>query len=208
LNTNILIEQNFAGTFEGAISQFRMYVSPLSAPEVKHNFGLLKNQFMMFNPDCPDCSTIVCAPDDFTYEIAGLTPTPSPTITPTMTPTPTPTPTLAPEPPKIYWGKFSGTSITSGDTSLLSSGYTSNPTGNYKSFSSSTNPEFIYFLIPTGITQPTEFRDSTGGCFGFNIPFNNIGTIFIIDANGFSITYFVYKSTITTAGPANVWLCP
>jgi hypothetical protein len=69
LNTNILIEQNFAGTFEGAISQFRMYVTPLSAPEIKHNFNLLKTQFQMFNPDCPDCSTIVCEPDDFTFTI-------------------------------------------------------------------------------------------------------------------------------------------
>jgi hypothetical protein len=93
LNTNILIEQNFAGTFEGAISQFRMYVSPLSAPEVKHNFGLLKNQFMMFNPDCPDCTTIVCAPDDFTYVVNVLSPTPTPTITVTSTPRPTVTPT-------------------------------------------------------------------------------------------------------------------
>ena len=97
LNTNILIEQNFAGTFEGAISQFRMYVTPLSAPEVKHNFSLLKNQFMMFNPDCPDCSTIVCAVDDLTYTITELSPTPTPTITVTSTPRPTitPTPTIS-----------------------------------------------------------------------------------------------------------------
>ena len=69
LSTNILIEKYFAGTFEGGISQFRMYVNPMSAPEVKHNFKLLKNTFRMFNPDCPDCSTDVCKIDDFTYEI-------------------------------------------------------------------------------------------------------------------------------------------
>ena len=69
LNTNILIEQNFAGTFEGGISQFRMYVEPLTAPEVKHNFILLKNTFRMFNPDCPDCTTIPCEVNDFTYQI-------------------------------------------------------------------------------------------------------------------------------------------
>ena len=69
LSTNILIEKYFAGTFEGGISQFRMYVNPMSAPEVKHNFNLLKNTFRMFNPDCPDCSTDVCKIDDFTYEI-------------------------------------------------------------------------------------------------------------------------------------------
>ena len=75
LKTNIQIEQNFAGTFEGAISQFRMYVTPMSAPEVKHNFNILKNVFRMFNPDCPDCSTIVCKTDDFTYEINDITTT-------------------------------------------------------------------------------------------------------------------------------------
>ena len=69
LTTNIQLEQNFACTFEGAISQFRMYVSPLSAPEVKHNFKLNYVQFKMFNPDCPDCNTIDCLTDDFTYEI-------------------------------------------------------------------------------------------------------------------------------------------
>ena len=83
LNTNILIEQNFAGTFEGGISQFRMYVTPLSAPEVKHNFGLLKNTFRMFNPDCPDCTTIVCEPDDFTFQIIDTTTTINPTTTTT-----------------------------------------------------------------------------------------------------------------------------
>jgi len=72
LNTNILIEQNFAGTFEGGISQFRMYTTPLSAPEVKHNFLLLKEKFNMFNPDCPDCSTTICLPNDFTYVLVDL----------------------------------------------------------------------------------------------------------------------------------------
>jgi hypothetical protein len=70
MDNHILIEQNFAGTFEGAISQFRMYVEPLSAPEVKHNFKLLKDKFLMFNPDCPDCTTVACPPDDFTYNIS------------------------------------------------------------------------------------------------------------------------------------------
>ena len=69
LNTNILINKYFAGSFEGAISQFRLYTTPLSAPEVKHNFKLLKNPFIMFNPDCPDCSTDICQIDDFTYVI-------------------------------------------------------------------------------------------------------------------------------------------
>ena len=89
LTTNILIEPNFAGTFDGGISQFRMYVSPLSAPEVKHNFDLLKTKFDLFNPDCPNCN-IPCLPNDFSYSIF---PTPTPTVTPTNTFTPTVSPT-------------------------------------------------------------------------------------------------------------------
>ena len=110
LSTNILIEQNFAGTFEGGISQFRMYVSPLSAPEVKHNFNLLKTQFQMFNPDCPDCSTIVCETNDLTYTIVSVSPTP--TVTPTVTRTPrpsiTPTPTVTATPTVTVTPSVSG----------------------------------------------------------------------------------------------------
>ena len=94
LTTNILLEQNFGGTFEGGISQFRMYITPLSAPEVKHNFNLLKDTFDMFNPDCPDCGENFCPTNDFTFTINGPSPTPS--ITPTQTPTNTVTPTQTP----------------------------------------------------------------------------------------------------------------
>jgi hypothetical protein len=69
LNTNILLEQNFGGTFEGAISQFRMYVEPLSSDEVKHNFKLLKGKFDLFDPDCPNCDTTICLTNDFTFKI-------------------------------------------------------------------------------------------------------------------------------------------
>lgn len=67
LSTNILIEQNFAGSFEGGISQFRMYVEPLTASEIKHNFNILKNNFNMYNPECPDCENISCEINDFEY---------------------------------------------------------------------------------------------------------------------------------------------
>jgi len=80
LNNNMLIEENFAGTFEGAVSQFRMYITPMSAPEVKHNFKLLKDKFDMFNPDCPDCETELCRPNDFTYEIINNTTEINPTL--------------------------------------------------------------------------------------------------------------------------------
>ena len=135
-----------------------------------------------------------------------ITPTVTPTITPTSTTTPTPTPSPgAPESPKIYFGKFSGTSITSGNTSLLSSGYTNNPTNSYRSIPSGL--AYGYILIPTGLTQPSEFRNSNVGCSGNIIPFNNIGTIIIVDANGFSITYNVYRTFFQITDGFDVWLC-
>ena len=104
LTTDILLEQNFGGTFDGGISQFRMYITPLSAPEIKHNFKLLKDTFNMFNPDCPDCGGVFCPVDDFTFTINEPTPTNTPTntvtptntITPSVTPTNTITPTVTP----------------------------------------------------------------------------------------------------------------
>ena len=87
LKTNILIEQNFAGTFEGGISQFRMYVEPLSSPEIKHNFHKLKDQFNLFNPDCPDCSTELCKTNDFEYDIINGNTTTTTTYNPTTTTT-------------------------------------------------------------------------------------------------------------------------
>jgi hypothetical protein len=69
LKTHILIEENFAGTFDGAIQQLRFYTEPLSSPEVKHNFKLLRDTYYMFDPDCPNCDLASCLPNDFTYTI-------------------------------------------------------------------------------------------------------------------------------------------
>jgi hypothetical protein len=137
------------------------------------------------------------------------TPTRTPTSTPTATcpgPSPSPSTSSKPEAAKIYWGKFSGTSVTSANTTSFSTGYTTNPTNGYRTLPSGT--AYGYILIPTGLTQPSEFRESTAGCLGNIIPFNNIGTIIIIDANGFSITYNVYRTFFPFANSVSVWLCP
>lgn len=55
LSTNIFIEPNFSGTFDGAISQFRMYTRPLDASEVFHNSQVMRNKFLMFDYDCKNC---------------------------------------------------------------------------------------------------------------------------------------------------------
>ena len=61
INANILIEQNFGGSFMGGVSQFRMYVEPLGSPQIQHNFRILKDRFDLFNYWCPDCLTSICS---------------------------------------------------------------------------------------------------------------------------------------------------
>jgi hypothetical protein len=63
LTTNIFLEEIFAGSFIGEVSAFRMYVEPLDASEVKHNFRILKSKYGLLNPDCPDCVIIVPSND-------------------------------------------------------------------------------------------------------------------------------------------------
>jgi hypothetical protein len=55
LETNIIMEQNFGGTFMGGISQFRMYTEPLSTPQLQHNFRVLKDKFDLYDVWCPNC---------------------------------------------------------------------------------------------------------------------------------------------------------
>ena len=104
LTTNILLEQNFGGTFMGGISEFRMYVEPLGAAQVQHNYRILKDKFNLFNFNCPNNSCIVDDGDFTVILIPNTTPTPTPSVTPSITPTPsigppttpTPTPTSIP----------------------------------------------------------------------------------------------------------------
>ena len=117
LTTHIKLEEYFGGSMIGDVSAFRMYVEPLNASQVKHNFKILKNRYGLLNPECPNCTIIVPANDltyvlipdndldyelipdnDLTYELiaATPTPTPTPTVTPTNTETNTPTPTNTP----------------------------------------------------------------------------------------------------------------
>jgi len=63
INSKMVIEPNFAGTFMGGISQFRMYSESLSSAEIQHNFRLLKNKFNLYDFWCPTCSECFCGTD-------------------------------------------------------------------------------------------------------------------------------------------------
>ena len=55
LTTDILMEQNFGGTFMGGVSQFRMYVEPLTTPQIQHNYRILSDRFDLLDFWCPNC---------------------------------------------------------------------------------------------------------------------------------------------------------
>jgi len=139
------------------------------------------------------------------------TPTPTQTVTPSKpcgpTPTPTPTPSVTPVPdlPGIYYGKLIDGVISSGDVSSLTFIYTDDPTDNYITYPLGMG--YGYVLIPITLPQPVGFRDSTGGCFGFNIPTNNLGQIIILDSGGFPITYNIYRTFFSINGEVTCWLC-
>ena len=63
LTTHIKLEEYFGGSLIGDISAFRMYVEPLNASQVKHNFRILKNRYTLLNPECPDCVIIIPSND-------------------------------------------------------------------------------------------------------------------------------------------------
>ena len=138
----------------------------------------------------------------------SITPTitATPTLTPTVTPTITPTPSPIPAPSGIYYGKFSGSTITSGEAiSNLSFITTNDPTNNFVTYPLASG--YGYILIPIALPQPTGFQESNSSCSGLNIPTNNIGTLIIIDINGFPITYNTYRTFFSFGGMINCWLC-
>ena len=133
--------------------------------------------------------------------------TPVVTVTPIPTPTPTPTPTPIPGPanPSIYYGKFTGSTITSGNVTTLNIRYTNTAVGSYVDFANGLG--YGYILIPTTFTQPSNFVNSIGGCDGIIIPTNNIGSIVVNDINGFPITYNVYRTFNSFVGQVYSYMC-
>jgi hypothetical protein len=55
LTTDILMEQNFGGTFMGGLSQFRMYVEPLNSAQIQHNARILRPIFDLYDFWCSNC---------------------------------------------------------------------------------------------------------------------------------------------------------
>jgi len=155
------------------------------------------------NDPCAVTPTPTITPTKTPTRTPTRTPTPTPTTTPGVTPTPTPSP--IPALPGIYYGKFNSTSITSADTTSLTFMTTSSPLNQYVTIVPGEG--FGYVLIPVSLPQPTGFKDSHDGCVGNDVPVNNIGTLVVLDANNFAITYNVYRTYWPIDGQLFCWLC-
>jgi|688.fasta_scaffold47939_2 hypothetical protein len=67
-NTNLLIQNNFAGTYLGGVSSFRMYEKPLNIGEIRHNYNLEKCRYnfkgnfggRLLNYPIYNCNTLDC----------------------------------------------------------------------------------------------------------------------------------------------------
>jgi len=67
LTTNIILEKEFGGSLVGDLSAFRMYIEPLNAGQIRHNFNLLKTRYSLIDPFNSDAQPIP----------PNITPTPS-----------------------------------------------------------------------------------------------------------------------------------
>jgi len=67
LTTDILLEQNFGGTFMGGISQFRMYTNPLDFSQIQHNYRILKDRFDLIDFWCLDCLPVFYLYTNYNY---------------------------------------------------------------------------------------------------------------------------------------------
>ena len=106
-----------------------------------------------------------------------------------------------------YYGKYSGSSVTNNEITGLTTTLVSNVVNNYVTLSPTLNPEYGYFIIPTGLTQPTDLRNSTSGCQGSNVPYTNEGTVIITNTYGLPVTYNIYRTVNLFAGTTNIWFC-
>jgi hypothetical protein len=209
LSTNILVEQNFGGTFMGGISQFRMYTEPLGSPSIQHNFRILEQQYRLFNFWCPNCLTPTTPTPTPT---ATSTPTPTPTVSPTPTPTttvtPTPTATSIISYGSTFWDAYGigsnqptismNTINNSSEASSLLCGMWENTGGTFSGNSGSyysPNPPVVgtfVSTIPGGLNPPTNPFPAGNYLFGVDPSEPNTQINWIVIGGGGIVTQSVY----------------
>ncbi len=106
-----------------------------------------------------------------------------------------------------YYGKSALTDLTTEAqvTGLTGTSLVTNVTNSYITVGPAVG-QYVYLVVPIGLGQPTDLRDSVAGCFGNNIPYTFLGTV-IVTKFGIPTTYNKYRSINTIDGVLTVWLC-
>ena len=107
-----------------------------------------------------------------------------------------------------YYGKNINASLTNAQiTGLTTTELITEAKNKGIAFLASATPQYLYLIVPQGLNQATDWRNSTTGCFGNNIPYSNIGSTSITNIYGISTTYNIYRSVNQITGAQDVWLC-
>jgi hypothetical protein len=161
---DLLIEENFAGTFIGGISEFKFNICDLTYCDIQYNY---ENYFNTHNLS-----------NDVKLPLSS----------------------------GIYYGKINKTTINLLDISGLTFTLTTSVVNSYITINHNVTG-YGYILIPHSFEQPSNLKNSTNGCLGFNVPYLLQSDMIIKDANGFDVRYKVYRTYNRTTGEANIWMC-
>ena len=114
--------------------------------------------------------------------------------------------TIIKAPSGYYYGKLPTSFITLNDVNNLMFTLGDEIINNFITFSSNTN-SYGYVIVPSDFVQPTNFKNSQFGCQGFDLPYISLADINILDANGFTVNYTVYRTYNKTNGVLDIWFC-
>jgi hypothetical protein len=114
--------------------------------------------------------------------------------------------TIIKAPSGYYYGKLPTSFITLNDVNNLMFTLGDEIINNFITFSSNTN-SYGYVIVPSDFVQPTNFKNSQFGCQGFDVPYISLADINILDANGFTVNYTVYRTYNKTNGVLDIWFC-
>jgi len=106
-----------------------------------------------------------------------------------------------------YYGKSASSSVTNAQITGFTSALVSSVTNAYITFGATGSPQYGYLIIPTGLGQPSDLRNSTSGCFGSNIPYSLLGTTSFANGYGVTTTYNIYRTINAFVGSLDTWLC-
>jgi hypothetical protein len=111
-----------------------------------------------------------------------------------------------PAPKGIYFGKNSLSYFDSSILSGLTFNLRNSAVQSHISYNTA-NMAYGYILIPETFDQPSAFKNSISGCLGFTVPYLQLNNVVIPDANGYDVTYCVYRTYNKTQGYLDVWMC-